>query len=104
MPFQILSLSGGGYFGLFTVSVIAELERRIAAPIATRFDLIAGTSIGGILAIGLANEIPAAGIKAAFEAEGTAIFSGRNPPRTVWGKTRDVLRSTFKPKYDGIDL
>ena len=104
MPFQILSLSGGGYFGLFTVSVIAELERRIGAPIATRFDLIAGTSVGGILAIGLANEVPTADIKSAFEAEGEAIFSGRDPPRTTLGKARDVLRSALKPKYDGRDL
>jgi predicted acylesterase/phospholipase RssA len=47
MPFQILSLSGGGYLGLYTISVVAELERQIRAPIASRFDLIAGTSVGG---------------------------------------------------------
>src|SRR5687767_9758311 len=44
-PFQILSLSGGGYRGLFTARILADLEERIGAPIATRFDLIAGTSI-----------------------------------------------------------
>lgn len=52
--FRILSLSGGGYRGLFTARILADLEERIGAPIATRFDLIAGTSIGGILALALA--------------------------------------------------
>ena len=31
MPFQILSLSGGGYLGLYTISVLADLEDRIGA-------------------------------------------------------------------------
>ena len=64
------------------------------------FDLIAGTSVGGIIALGIANEVPAARIKDAFERNGTRIFSGRRPPGTVFGKLRDVLRSTVFPKYD----
>ena len=53
-PFRILSLAGGGYLGLYTACVLAELEARAGEPLARRFDLIAGTSVGGILAIGLA--------------------------------------------------
>jgi uncharacterized protein len=100
MRFQILSLSGGGYLGLYTVSVLADLEQRIGASMATRFDLIAGTSVGGIIAIGIAGEVPAARIKEAFERDGTRIFSGRAPPRSAIGKAADVLRSVFSPKYD----
>src|SRR5690348_14321201 len=83
MPFQILSLSGGGYFGLYTISILADIEEHIGAPLGTRFDLIAGTSVGGIIAIGIANEVPAARIKEAFERNGTEIFSARHPPRTA---------------------
>ncbi len=100
MPFQILCLSGGGFLGLYTISILAELEQQIGAPLASRFDLIAGTSVGGIIALGIANEVPAARIKDAFERNGTRIFSGRRPPGTVFGKLRDVLRSTVFPKYD----
>ena len=57
--FTILSLSGGGYFGLFTITLLADLEEALGAPIARHFDLIAGTSVGGIIALGLAQEIPA---------------------------------------------
>lgn len=99
MPFQILSLSGGGYLGLYTICILADLEARIGAPLASRFDLIAGTSVGGIIAIGLANEVPTGQIKAAFEANGTRIFSDRKPPGTSTGKLLDACRSLFSPKY-----
>jgi patatin-like phospholipase/acyl hydrolase len=100
MPFQILSLSGGGYLGLYTICVLADLEERIGAPLATRFDLIAGTSVGGIIAVGIANEVPADAIKAAFERNGTSIFSARQAPTTAIGKLADVFRSLLSPKYD----
>ena len=67
MPFQILSLSGGGFLGLFTISILADLEKQIGRPIASAFDLLAGTSVGGIIALGLAGEHPAEKIKASFE-------------------------------------
>src|SRR5690625_3930592 len=76
-PFRILSLSGGGYRGLFTARILADLEERIRAPIATRFDLIAGTSIGGILALALALEVPAKQMVALFEERGDEIFKKR---------------------------
>ncbi len=75
--FQILSLSGGGYRGLFTARILADFEKRIGAPIATRFDLIAGTSIGGILALALAMEVPAERMVSLFEKHGTEIFKKR---------------------------
>jgi predicted acylesterase/phospholipase RssA len=52
-PFRILALDGGGIRGIIPAMVLAELERRTRRPIAELFDLIAGTSTGGILALGL---------------------------------------------------
>ena len=52
--FQVLALSGGGFRGLYTAKVLADIEDEIGAPIARRFDLIAGTSVGGILALAIA--------------------------------------------------
>ena len=54
VAFQILSLSGGGFLGLYTAAMLAELEERSGKPLNQCFDLIAGTSIGGIIALGLA--------------------------------------------------
>ena len=57
-PFRILSLAGGGYLGLYTACVLAELEEMAGEPLGRRFDLIGGTSVGGLLAIALAFEMP----------------------------------------------
>lgn len=49
----------------------------LGAPLAERFDLICGTSVGGILALGLAHEIPAKKLKAFFVERGREIFGWR---------------------------
>jgi predicted acylesterase/phospholipase RssA len=90
--------------GLHAAAVLAAIEERINARIATRFDLIAGTSVGGIIALGVANEVPAAKIKKAFEDDGTDIFSARRAPQNSLGKILDVLRSVIGPKYDSAAL
>src|ERR1700728_3213622 len=75
--FQVLALSGGGYRGLYTAKIIADIEAGDGVPFARRFDLIAGTSIGGILALALAPEIPAARMTEFFVEHGSEIFSRR---------------------------
>ena len=100
-PFRILSLAGGGYLGLYTACVLAELEDRIGEPLGRRFDLIAGTSVGGILAIALAFEMPMSRLRTLFVEHGTAIFSDRGLPTSTVGKLRDLTRAVLGPKYDG---
>ncbi len=51
--YSILSIDGGGIRGIIPCMILAEIERRTGKPIADSFDLIAGTSTGGILASGL---------------------------------------------------
>ncbi len=51
--FQILSLDGGGIKGLFSAAVLAAIEADLNVNIAEHFDLIVGTSTGGIIALGL---------------------------------------------------
>lgn len=97
--FTILSLSGGGYLGLYTATILAALEENYGAPIARHFDLVAGTSIGGIIALGLANEVPAKEIKKAFEEGGMTIFSDRPAPQGILGSLTDLCRYWRKPKY-----
>jgi uncharacterized protein len=47
---RVLTLSGGGFLGLYSAVVLEALEARSAGMLARRFDLIAGTSIGAVLA------------------------------------------------------
>ena len=46
-PLRVLSLFGGGFLGLYTAVVLEALEAQAGEPLARRFDLLAGTSIGG---------------------------------------------------------
>lgn len=87
--FQILSLSGGGYRGLHAVQVLENIEREIGGRIAKHFDLIAGTSIGGIIGLALSLEIPAKEIRITLEEIGPKLF-GHNPP--AFSTIQDILK------------
>jgi uncharacterized protein len=51
--FQILSLDGGGIRGLFSAAVLAAIEDDLSIKVQDHFDLLAGTSTGGIIALAL---------------------------------------------------
>jgi patatin-like phospholipase/acyl hydrolase len=79
---KILAIDGGGIRGLIPAVVLADLERRTGRRTAEMFDLIAGTSTGGILACGLtrpgeeggAPVFTAADLIGLYESEGPEIF------------------------------
>jgi len=50
---KILSIDGGGVRGLIPGMIIVELEQRLGRPVSKAFDLIAGTSAGGHIALAL---------------------------------------------------
>ena len=63
---KILSIDGGGIRGIIPALILAEIEKRTQKPIAELFDLVAGASTGGILALGLVT--PAENNKPAYKA------------------------------------
>lgn len=79
-PFHVLALTGGGFRGLYSARVLQELEQRAGRPIGQCFDLIAGTSIGGILALAVAFDRPMDTLIKAFREAGPKIF----PPKAKW--------------------
>jgi len=96
--FRILSIDGGGLKGAFPASFLATIERQLPAPIATYFDLITGTSTGGIIALALALHIPAEQVVAFYKEHGSRIFPVQ---RRGWlGRLARWLR----PQYDGAPL
>lgn len=74
---HLLALSGGGYRGLFTAEVLARFEKARGGRSAGGFDMLAGTSIGGILAIGLACGVEAQHLADLVREHGPAIFRPR---------------------------
>jgi uncharacterized protein len=94
--FKVLSIDGGGIRGIIPAMVLAEIEERTGKSIAETFDLIAGTSTGGILALGLAMpgdggrpKYTASELIELYEDEGTSIFSGR----------AGTIRNVFEERY-----
>lgn len=51
--FQVLALDGGGIKALFSAQILAQLETDFNLEVRDCFDLIAGTSAGGIIALAL---------------------------------------------------
>ena len=94
---QILSLSGGGFRGLYTAHVLAVLEERAGRPLARCFDLLCGTSIGGIIAMALALEIPAKRVAGLIENNGASIFPSSRRKWLRWLKYA-------RPKYKAADM
>lgn len=99
-PFQILSLSGGGIRGLYSIQVLAALEESLAEQakdpnywIGQHFDLICGTSIGGILALGLASGKTARELLAILDEKRMQIF----PPKTFSSRLKklNILAGTL---------
>lgn len=53
---KILSIDGGGIRGIIPSIILSEIENRLKKPIAECFDLISGTSTGGILGLGIVKQ------------------------------------------------
>lgn len=72
-PFKILSLDGGGIRGIFSAKIILEMARD-GHVIGDHFDLISGTSTGGIIALALGLRISPEKIFSLYYNEGPKIF------------------------------
>lgn len=103
-PLRVLSLAGGGFLGLYTALVLEGLETRAGEPLGRRFDLLAGTSIGGVLALALAYEVPMSHLVSLFVEHGPQVFSRRELPGGAMTRLLDLSRSVLGPKYSGAAL
>jgi predicted acylesterase/phospholipase RssA len=100
---RILSIDGGGLKGALPAAFLAEVEDVTGRRIADHFDLIAGTSTGGIIALGLGLGIPARDILRLYEERGAVIFG----QSTSWERfcyRFSWLRHIFRPKHSPGEL
>jgi hypothetical protein len=86
--FRILSLDGGGIRGVFPAAFLARIEEHLEHPIGHYFDLIAGTSTGGIIAIGLGLGLSAGSILKLYAEQGPAIFDQAHSAVENWIRLR----------------
>lgn len=99
---KVLAIDGGGIRGVIPAMLLAEIEKRTGRAIAELFDVIAGTSTGGILALGLTKPdakgqpaYTAAKLVDLYEVEGKHIF-----PKSSFSK----IRSLVNEKYPAIGI
>jgi patatin-like phospholipase/acyl hydrolase len=98
--FRILSLDGGGIKGTFTASVVAALEEMIDGPLAQYFDLITGTSTGGIIALGLGLGFTGRELLDLYVNKGPKIFGSTG----FYNRTSRILLSAFQPRHSQEQL
>jgi uncharacterized protein len=93
---RILSIDGGGIKGVFPAAFLATLEDSLGGSVTEYFDLLVGTSTGGIIALGLGLGLSAREILRFYDEHGPSIFCGN---RFVRG-----LRQLGLSKYKSEDL
>lgn len=95
--FSVLTLDGGGARGYLTLKILERVETYLNTltgaplPLGARFDLICGTSTGGISALALALGRPVSEISALYETHLPHIF-GSAMRRFAW-------LDNFRPRY-----
>jgi len=96
--FAVLSIDGGGVRGIFAAAVLASLERDTGTRIVEHFDLVVGTSTGGIIALGLGAGMSPEEILALYIDNADSIFPARQ--RSVLARPLSLVRAKYKA--DGL--
>ena len=98
---KILAIDGGGIRGILPARILQFIEERTGKPASSCFDLIAGTSTGGILALGLTLPSAANPHTPKYKAEDMLGFYFKNGPAifhtTAWDKVLDLVRPGIDP-------
>ena len=87
-PFKILSIDGGGIKGLYSSIIIEHLEKVYNCSMSDYFDLMCGTSTGGLIALALSLKKPASEISNLYINKGSEIFPYRKHriiKQLLWG-------------------
>jgi len=102
---RILSIDGGGIKGTFPAAFLAAIEENLDRPIGEYFDLISGTSTGGIIALALGLGLKASEILKLYEERGPEIF-GQDMGRfqNFLANRIRFIRWLYRSKYSSENL
>lgn len=92
-PFKILAIDGGGIKGLYSSTVLEHLEEQFKCSISDHFDMLCGTSTGGLIALALSLKIPATEVSDIYKNNGHKIF----PHKAKWWGI--FTQAIWKGKY-----
>ncbi len=99
---KVLSIDGGGVRGIIPAMIVAEIEKRTGQPACELFDLVVGTSTGGILALGLTLPDPDDSNQPHYTAEEIAdLYRNRGKDVFTGGS---ILRSLIDERYPSTGI
>ena len=115
--FNILSIDGGGIRGVFPAKFLASIEEELVrrknpkTQVFQHFDLVAGTSTGGIIAIALSLGIPANEILDLYLNKAGTIFGKKREWFNRWtyyskygsASLENTLKEAFRKHFNGVD-
>lgn len=109
MIHRILAIDGGGIKGIFPAAFLASLEEEVQCSIGNYFDLIVGTSTGGIIALGLGLGFTAKELLSFYEELGKQVFAGNRLLCSLrWAGlskyNQEPLRKTLQSKFHDSKL
>jgi patatin-like phospholipase/acyl hydrolase len=88
-PFKILAIDGGGIKGLYSSTILERFESKFNCLLSDKFDMICGTSTGGLIALAISLGIPCQEVSQLYQEKGALIF----PPSSESSKRlKKVLR------------
>ena len=102
-PFKILCIDGGGIKGLFSAQILAKFEEVYDTKISEQFDLICGTSTGGIIALAASANISMSDVVNFYKEKGPKIFAQKRKKNLgkLWLKIKQIC---YKGKYSNEEL
>jgi len=92
-PYRILSIDGGGLRGIISLAILENLDAAVPGW-RDRINMFAGTSTGGLIALGLAKGFTASQLLDTYMRQGPHVFE-----RSLWHEIKDI-GDVIGPKYD----
>ena len=101
---KILTIDGGGIKGVFSLAFLSSIEKQLYQPLNKYFDLMVGTSTGGIIALGLGKGFTATELLEFYMELGKSVFGGNKLSKWVkhWVFAKynnDVLTKSLYKKF-----
>lgn len=98
---KVLSIDGGGIRGIIPATILGELQKRLGKNLCEVFDLIAGTSTGGIIALGIGTRCKKgdSGLPEPYTPGDLLNLYVKNGPAIFKKNWFTLLKELIRPKY-----
>lgn len=96
--FKVLCVDGGGIKGLYSAKILQHLEDKFQCRLSDYFDMLCGTSTGGLIALAISLKIPVSEISDFYDNEGPKIFTNF---RKIKFNGKKYSNGTIKQLFNG---